>query len=331
MSKTKRAGVIGIGSFVPEKVLTNLDMEKIVDTSDEWILTRTGIKERRIADENTATSDLATEAAKKALESANVKPEEIDLIMVATVTPDMAFPSTACIVQKNIGASKAAAFDLEAACSGFIYGVTIGKQFIETGMYKKILVIGAETLSKIVDWSDRNTCVLFGDGAGAVVLGEVDENEGILSAYLGADGLGGEFLSQPAGGSRIPASVSTVNDRLHYIKMEGSEVFKFAVRIMGESAKKALELANLSSEDIDFIVPHQANIRIIESAAKRLKVSMDKVYVNLDRYGNMSSASIPVALNEAYTKGMVKKGDNVVLVGFGGGLTWGSALLKWSI
>ncbi|WP_066072332.1 beta-ketoacyl-ACP synthase III [Alkalithermobacter thermoalcaliphilus] len=327
----KRAGILGIGSFVPEKVVTNFDMEKIVDTSDEWIFTRTGIKERRIAGENVATSDLATNAAKIALENASTKPEEIDLIIVATVTPDMTFPSTACIVQKNIGATRAAAFDLEAACSGFIYSLSIANQFIQSGTYKKILVIGAETLSKIVDWTDRNTCVLFGDGAGAVVLGEVDENEGILSTYLGADGSGGQFLTQPAGGSRLPASFDTVNNKLHFIKMEGNEVFKFAVRIMGESAKKAIELAGLTSEDIDFIVPHQANIRIIEASAKRLKVSMDKVYVNLDKYGNMSSASIPVALDEAYKAKAIKRGDNIVLVGFGGGLTWGSVLLKWSI
>ncbi|KXZ39624.1 3-oxoacyl-[acyl-carrier-protein] synthase III [Alkalithermobacter thermoalcaliphilus JW-YL-7 = DSM 7308] len=331
MKIPKRAGILGIGSFVPEKVVTNFDMEKIVDTSDEWIFTRTGIKERRIAGENVATSDLATNAAKIALENASTKPEEIDLIIVATVTPDMTFPSTACIVQKNIGATRAAAFDLEAACSGFIYSLSIANQFIQSGTYKKILVIGAETLSKIVDWTDRNTCVLFGDGAGAVVLGEVDENEGILSTYLGADGSGGQFLTQPAGGSRLPASFDTVNNKLHFIKMEGNEVFKFAVRIMGESAKKAIELAGLTSEDIDFIVPHQANIRIIEASAKRLKVSMDKVYVNLDKYGNMSSASIPVALDEAYKAKAIKRGDNIVLVGFGGGLTWGSVLLKWSI
>ncbi|SHH09112.1 beta-ketoacyl-ACP synthase III [Tepidibacter thalassicus] len=331
MNKLKRAGIIGLGSCVPEKVLTNFDLEKMVDTSDEWIVTRTGIKKRRVADENTATSDLATIAAQKAIKSAGISAEEIDLIIVATVTPDMAFPSTACIIQKNIGAVNAATFDLEAGCSGFIYAMSVGKNFIETGMYKKVLIIGAETLSKILDWKDRNTCVLFGDGAGAAVLGEVKENEGILSTTLGADGAGGECLNMPAGGSRMPASIDTVENRLHYIKMAGSDVFKFAVRIMPKASKEALELAGLGLEDIDYLVPHQANIRIIEAAAKRLKVDMDKVYVNLDEYGNMSAASIPVALDEAYRKEKIKKGDNVVLVGFGAGLTWGSAVIKWSI
>ncbi len=331
LNKLKRAGIIGIGSHVPEKVLTNFEIEKIVDTSDEWIVSRTGIKKRRIADENTATSDLSTMAAKKAMECAGVQPEEIDLIIVATVTPDMAFPATACIVQKNIGATKAAAFDLEAGCSGFIYAMAVGKNFIETGMYKRVLVIGAETISKILDWKDRNTCVLFGDGAGAVVLGEVSPEEGILSSYLGADGSGGESLNLPAGGSRIPLTVENIHDRMHYLKMSGSEVFKFAVRAMGDAAKKAVELANLPVEDIDYIVPHQANIRIIEASAKRLKMPMEKVYVNLHEYGNMSAASIPVALDEAYKKEKIKKGDKVILVGFGAGLTWGSSLIKWSI
>nr|WP_200793460.1 beta-ketoacyl-ACP synthase III [Caminicella sporogenes] len=322
-------GILGTGSYLPEKEITNFDLEKMVDTSNDWIVSRTGIHTRRIADDSTATSDLATMAARKALEMANIKPEDLDLIIVATVTPDMAFPSTACIVQSNLGAANAAAFDLEAGCSGFLYGMTVGKQFIATGVYKYVLVIGAETLSKIMDWNDRNTCVLFGDGAGAVVLGPVEEGRGILSTYLGADGEKGKFLTQPAGGSRMPASIETVKQNLHYIKMDGSEVFKFAVRIMGDASKEALKLCNLNVEDVDYLVPHQANIRIILSAAKRLKLSMDKVYVNLDKYGNMSAASIPVALDEAVKQNKIRENDIVVLVGFGAGLTWGSCVVKW--
>ena len=326
----KNVGILGTGSFVPDKKLTNFDLEKVMETSDEWIKSRTGISERRISDEGTATSDLATQAALNAIKCANLSPEDIDLIIVATVTPDMAFPSTACIVQANIGAKNAAAFDLEAACSGFIYGLTIGKSLIQSNMYKHILVIGAETLSKIIDYTDRGTAILFGDGAGAAILGEVEDG-GILSTHIGADGVSGEYLTLPAGGSRKPASVETVNDRLHYVKMSGNDVFKFAVRVMEESSTKAVELAGLNLEDVDYLVPHQANIRIITASAKRLKLSMDKVYVNIDKYGNMSAASIPVALDEAYRNNKIKKGDNIVMVGFGGGLTWGSSLIKWSI
>lgn len=325
----RSVGILGTGSYLPEKVVTNHDLAKIVDTSHDWIVSRTGIHTRRIADDNTATSDLATEAAKIAMEKANITAEDLDLIIVATVTPDMNFPSTACIVQSNIGAKNAAAFDLEAACSGFLYGVSIADQFIKTGAYDHVLVIGAETLSKIMNWDDRNTCVLFGDGAGAVVLGPTEEGRGIQSTYLGADGEGGKFLTMPAGGSRMPASIQSIEQNLHYIKMDGSEVFKFAVRIMANAAKKALELCDVDVSDIDYLVPHQANTRIITSAAKRLKLPMEKVYVNLDVYGNMSAASIPVALDEAVTKGKIQKGDNVVLVGFGGGLTWGSCVIKW--
>ncbi|SHJ95658.1 beta-ketoacyl-ACP synthase III [Paramaledivibacter caminithermalis] len=328
-SGLRSVGILGTGSCLPENVITNYDLEKIVDTSHDWIVTRTGIHSRRIVDDNTATSDLATKAALKALEAAGVSAKELDLIIVATVTPDMSFPSTACIVQKNIGATNAAAFDLGAGCSGFIYELAVAKQFIATGVYNKILIIGAETLSKIMNWNDRNTCVLFGDGAGAAVLGVTEEGTGILSTYLGADGEGGKFLTLPAGGSRMPASVQTVEQNLHYIKMDGSEVFKFAVRAMGNASKKALKLCNLDVNDIDYLVPHQANTRIISASAKRLKLPMEKVYVNLDRYGNMSAASIPVALDEAIRKGKIKKGYNVVLVGFGAGLTWGSSVIKW--
>ena len=329
MNKFKMAGIIGTGSCLPDRIMTNQEMEQIVDTNDEWIRSRTGICERRVSDENTATSDLSTTAALRALENANLKPEDIDLIIVATVTPDMAFPSTACIVQKNIGAVNAAAFDLEAACTGFLYGLSIADNFIKTGFYKHILVIGAETLTKIADFTDRNTCVIFGDGAGAAIVSEVEEDYGILSTYLGADGRGGHLLSQPAGGSRIPATLESVQNRLHYIKMDGSEVFKFAVKIMGEAAEKALSKCGLNKEDIDYLIPHQANIRIIDAAVRRLKISSEKVYINVHKYGNMSAASVAIALDEANRTGCLKDGDIAVLVAFGGGLTWGAAVLKW--
>ncbi len=322
-------GIIGTGSYLPEKVVTNYDLEKVVDTSHDWIVSRTGIHSRRVAEDSIATSDLSIEAAKRALKDANIEAKDIDLIIVATITPDMIFPSTACIVQDSIGATNAAAFDLEAACSGFLYGLSIARQYISTGEYKYVLVIGAETLSKILNWDDRNTCVLFGDGAGAVVLGPTDEGKGILATDLGSDGSGGKFLGVPAGGSRLPATVETINQNLHYIEMDGSEVFKFAVRIMGDSSKKVLRKCNLNVEDIDYLVPHQANTRIIKSAAKRLKLPLDKVYVNLHKYGNTSAASVPVALDEALKQKKIKENDIVVLVGFGGGLTWGSCVIKW--
>ncbi|MGL5755042.1 MAG: beta-ketoacyl-ACP synthase III [Paraclostridium sp.] len=325
-----KAGIVGVGSYLPEKVISNFDFEKIMDTSDEWIRTRTGISERRIVDKNEATSDLATKAAIKAIDDANLTPQDIDLIIVATITPDMVFPSTACLVQSNIKATKAVCFDLEAACSGFIYGITIAKQFIETNTYKHVLVIGSEAMSRILDYEDRSTSILFGDGAGAVVMGPVDEG-GVLSTNLGSDGNGKDYLNIPAGGSKQPASEETVKNRLHYVKMAGNDVFKFAVRIMQDASVKCIESANLDIQDIDYLIPHQANIRIIEASAKRLKLSMDKVHVNLDRYGNMSAASIPVALDEAYKEGKIKKGDNIVLVGFGGGLTWGASVIRWSI
>lgn len=324
------AGITGIGSYLPPGILTNHDLEQMVDTSDEWITTRTGIKERRIASEDQAASDLAVKAAEKALEDAQLDAKQIDLIIVATVTPDMFFPATACLVQQKIGAINAAAFDLEAGCSGFIYALSVATQFINTGVYQNVLVIGAETLSKITDWSDRNTCVLFGDGAGAVVVSNIgDENKGILANYLKADGSGGGLLYMPAGGSRLPATKDTVEKRLHYINMNGSEVFKFAVKMMGCAAKNVIKLAGLKLSDVDCLVPHQANKRIVDAAIKRLKLSPDKVYMNLDRYGNMSSASIPVALDEAVKKGFIKKGDTVLMAGFGAGLTWGASVLRW--
>lgn len=323
-------GISGIGSYVPERIVTNHDLSKIVDTSNEWIVERTGINERRIADDNMATSDMATRAAINALEDANIKPEDIELIIVATVTADHAFPSTACIIQKNIGAVKAAAFDINVGCSGFIYGLSIGESFIKSGMYGKVLIIGAETLSRVVDWNDRNTCVLFGDGAGACVLEKCEENSGILSIELGSDGTNGSVLTQPAGGSRLPASIETVENRLHFIKMDGKEVFKFAVRVMERASMNALEKANIKLEDLDFLVPHQANMRIIDAAAKKLKLERDRICVNLNKYGNMSSASIPIALDEAVKNNKIKKGDNILLVAFGAGLTWASMTIKWS-
>ncbi|RAV04749.1 beta-ketoacyl-ACP synthase III [Paenibacillus sp. YN15] len=325
----KAVGILGTGKYVPEKILTNADLEKMVETNDEWIVTRTGMKERHIAREDEASSDLAYEAALVALKNANVAPEDLDLIIVATITPDSAFPSTACILQNRLGAKKAAAFDLSAACSGFIYGLASASNFIATGMYKKALVIGAECLSKITDYTDRNTCILFGDGAGAVVLGEVPEGRGFLSFELGADGSGGELLKLAGGGSRMPSSQSTVDNKQHYIYMAGSEVFKFAVRIMGNAAEEALRKAGLEKSDIDLLVPHQANIRIIQSAVHRLNLPEEKCMINLHKYGNISAASIPLALAEADEEGRLKPGDCVVLVGFGGGLTWGAAALRW--
>jgi 3-oxoacyl-[acyl-carrier-protein] synthase-3 len=327
--KSKNAGIIGLGSYVPERIITNTDLEQTMDTSDKWIFERTGIRERRMAASDEATSDLATIAACRALEDANLSADEIDLIIVATGTPDMLFPSTALLVQDNLKATSAAAFDISAACSGFIYALVIGSQFIKSGLYRNILVIGAETLSRITDNTDRNTGMLFGDGAGAVVLGVTYDGSGILGVDLGSDGSGGELLKVPAGGSRSPASAETVANRQHFISMNGNEVFKFAVKVMGETTIKALNNANLSPSDLDYIVPHQANIRIIQSAAKRLGLEMKKVIVNVDKYGNTSSASVPLALDEAVKSGGIKTGDIVALVGFGGGLTWASSIIKW--
>jgi 3-oxoacyl-[acyl-carrier-protein] synthase-3 len=325
----KAVGIIGLGAYVPDKIVTNYDLEKTVDTSDQWIVERTGIKERHIAEEGMTTSDMAAHAAEKALEQAGVSAEEIDLIIVATVTPDMLFPSTSCLVQDKIKAVNAAAFDLSAGCSGFVYGLVTGSQFIKAGLYKKVLVIGAETLSRIVDWTDRGTCILFGDGAGAAVISEVASGFGLLGCELGADGSGGEFLKLAAGGSALPACQATLEGKQHFLSMHGNEVFRFATKIMGEAANRALEAAGLTSEDVDCFVPHQANIRIIQSSAKRLKLPMDKVFVNVEKYGNTSAASIPIALVEAQREGRIKDKDIVVLVGFGAGLTWASCALKW--
>lgn len=327
---TFNAGITGMGISLPSRVLTNLELEKMVDTNDDWITTRTGIKERRIAEPNTAASDLATDAAVKALKMSGVKSEDLDLIIVATVTPDMLFPSTAAIVQSNIGAVNAAAFDLEAACTGFIYGLTIAKQFIKAGSYQNVLVIGCDVLSKITDYTDRNTCILFGDGAGAAVVSRTEEN-GIIEEFLKADGTGGKHLYIPAGGSRLPMSQESLSNRQNYTVMDGTEVFKFAVKAMPEAVKGVLEKSGTDISEIDYLIPHQANIRIIESAAKRLGMPMEKVGLTISRYGNMSSASVPVTLLEAYESGKIKKGDKVALVGFGAGLTYGAALITWLI
>lgn len=322
-------GILGTGKYVPDNRLTNAQLEQIVETNDEWIVTMTGIKERRIVAEGQATSDLAYEASLRAMQAAGITADQLDLIIVATITPDMFFPSTACLLQEKLGAKRAAAYDLSAACSGFIYGVASATGFIKMGMYKHVLVVGAESLSRITDYTDRNTCILFGDGAGAVVLGEVPEGRGFQSFELGADGSGGELLRICGGGSRLPSSEQSVSERRHFIEMNGREVFKFAVRIMGNAAEEALAKAGMTKEDIDLLIPHQANIRIIQSALDRLDLTRDKCMVNIDKYGNMSAASIPVALAEAVEEGRVKEGDRLVFVGFGGGLTWGASVLIW--
>lgn len=330
MNNTLRpVGIIGTGKYVPERILTNSELEKMVDTNDEWIVSRTGIRERHIAAPEQATSDLAYEAAVEALRSAGMSAEELDLIIVATVTPDSAFPSTACILQDKLGASRAAAFDLSAACSGFVYSLATATGFIKSGIYNNALIIGADTLSRITDYTDRNTCVLFGDGAGAVVLGEVPEGRGFQSFDLGAEGAGGTLLNLEAGGSRLPASEETIANKKHYIYMNGREVFKFAVRVMGTATEKVLDKAGLTKADIDLLVPHQANIRIIQSAMQRLDLPEEKCVINVDRYANTSAASIPLALVEAAEQGRMKEGDTILMVGFGGGLTWGASVLIW--
>ena len=325
----KPAGVRGIGVYVPERVLTNRELEQMVETSDEWIVNRTGIRERRIVADEMATSDLACLAAERALADAGAASEELDFIIVATNSPDMLFPATACLVQDRLGARKAAAFDLQAGCTSFLYALTVASNLIATGFKRKILVVGAECMSRITNWEDRETCVLFGDGAGAVVMGEVPDGYGILSSQLYADGSGGPLLSLPAGLARLPASQETVARKQHFIHMNGREIFKFAVKVMEESCREVLKAANLTLEDLDYLVPHQANARIIEAAVKRLNFPMEKVAVNIDRYGNTSSATIPLALFEALTGGIIRDGDRVVMASFGTGLTWGAVAMRW--
>ena len=325
--------IVGWGMYVPPRVITNDDLAKIVDTSDEWIRTRTGIRERHIVDKpSETTATLAARAARAALDKAGLPASALDMIILSTSSPEHIFPATACIVQDAIGATNAGAFDLSAACSGFVYGLAMAHGLIVSGQAETVMVIGAETLSRLVDWSDRNTCVLFGDGAGAVILQASDQPGGVLASVLGADGSGAYLLSLPAGGSRLPASVETVRNGDHYIKMDGKAVFRFATRVMAEATRQVVERAGLTLDDVELIVPHQANIRIIESSVVRqLKFPREKVFINLDRYGNTSTASIPIALVEAVEAGRVQPGDHIVLVGFGAGLTWAAALIEWGM
>jgi 3-oxoacyl-[acyl-carrier-protein] synthase-3 len=328
----KSAVIRGIGAYYPERVLTNADLEKMVDTSDDWIRTRTGIRERRIADPSMASSDLAYRAAMSALEKAGRKPTDLDLIMVATVTPDYVFPSCACTLQAKLGAPQAAAFDLNAACTGFIYGLSMARALILSEQAKCILLVGVETLSRIVDYQDRSTCILFGDAAGAAIIeGFPEPGRGILSVAIGSDGDQGDLLCLPAGGSKQPASHETVDGRLHYMHMAGNEVFKIAVRGMETIARSALEMAGMKVEDISLLIPHQANTRIIDATAKRLGIPRDKVVVVIDRFGNTSASSIPLALSIALSEGRVKKGDMLAMAAFGGGLTWGASVVRWEM
>lgn len=322
-------GIVGIGSDAPEQLLTNQDLERMVDTSDEWIVERTGIRTRHVADANTTTSMLASRASLRALEDAAVDPREVDLIIVGTATPDMLFPSTACLVQREIGAGKAAAFDLAAACTGFIYGLNVAAGMIRNGTHETVLVIGAETLTKIVDFTDRSTCVLFGDGAGAAVVRRTDGESCIVSTCIQSDGTLGEMLMLPAGGSLHPTTRETVEQRLHYIKMTGNNVFKSAVKSMSEIVNRGLSDAEMTPDDIDLFIPHQANLRIIEATAKKVGIPMEKVFVNVDRYGNTSAASIPIGIDEARREGLLKKGDVIAAVAFGAGFTWGSAVIRY--
>lgn len=325
-----RVAITGTGAALPDRRLTNQDLEKMVDTSNEWIVTRTGIRERRLLEEGRSNLDLAEAAAVTALENAGLKGAELDLILVATVTPDHLFPSTSCQLQARLGAHRAAAFDLSAGCTGFIYALTVGYQFILSGAYRHVLVVGAEVLSRITDWEDRATCVLFGDGAGAVVLQPVqEEDRGLISFELGADGSGAGLLMLPAGGSACPASAETIKERKHFIRMNGNEVFKFAVRVVPDTLARLLERGGVSAAQLDFLFLHQANLRIIDSARKRLKLPPERVPVHIDRYGNMSSASIPVLLHEEATAGRLKRGHLLAAVAFGAGLTWGGVLMRW--
>jgi 3-oxoacyl-[acyl-carrier-protein] synthase-3 len=329
-AKTQRTvSIIGTGSYVPEKILTNEDLSRMVDTTDEWITTRTGIKERRIAAKDEFTSDMATKAALKAIEQANITAAEIDLILVATATPDMLFPATACFVQKNIGATNAACLDISAACAGFLFGVEIAQQFITSHTHDTVLVIGADKLTSITNWTDRNTCVLFGDGAGAAILRHRGGAHGVISTHIGSDGQFTDILFMPGGGSRCPITAENVGRNLNTIHMSGKEVYKQAVTVMFSAAQKALQQAGLSIEDIACVIPHQANLRIIEGIADRLGIPLERFYVNLDRYGNTSAAAVAIALDEANRTGRIKAGDFVLMVVFGGGLTWASTVIEW--
>jgi 3-oxoacyl-[acyl-carrier-protein] synthase-3 len=326
---TRYAHVTGWGTAIPERVLTNQEIARLVDTNDEWIVSRTGIRERRIADKHETTATLATRSALRALERTNIDAGDVELIIVATSTPEHLFPATACLVQDALGASRAGAFDLMAACSGFIYAANMAAQAIRTGSVDNALVIGAETLSRLVNWKDRGTCILFGDGAGALVLEASDEPGGILSCVMRSDGSGANLLSVPAGGSRIPASLDSVGKGLHTIHMNGREVFRFATRVMASATREAAGDAGFGVEEIDWVIPHQANLRIIEAAARGLHLPLEKFVINVERYGNTSTASIPIALCEAVEDGRVQPDDRIVLVGFGAGLTWGALAMQW--
>jgi len=323
------ARITGTGSYAPKKVITNHDLEKLVNTSDEWITERTGIKERRIAEKGQTTSDLAYEASRKALKAAGLGADELDLILVATMTPDMILPSMGCVLQEKLGAKKAAAFDIYAACSGFIYGMSIASAFIKADAYRNILLVGAEILSRFTDWEDRTTCILFGDGAGAAVIQRHAGKRGILSTHLHSDGLLGDLIQVPAGGAQHPASHDTIRKRMHFVKMKGNETFKAAVRALEGVVQEALEHNKVNPEEIDFLVPHQANLRIIQAMAQRLNMPMEKVVLNLPKYGNTSAASIPMALDEAVRHGKIKENHLLLFEAFGGGLTWASALVRW--
>ncbi len=329
MGESRRVCIAGTGSYAPERVMTNADFEKIVDTSDEWIVTRTGIRERHMARDDETTSDMAAEAARRALAAAGIGPEEVQMIVVATITPDMPFPNTGCLVQDKIGARGAFCFDVEAACSGFVYALELGRQYVSSGALDTVLVIGAEKMSSMTDWTDRSTCVLFGDGAGAAVLRPCRRGRGLMTSVMGSDGSLAELLMVPGGGSRNPTSHETVDKGLHYLKMEGREVFKYAVNNMTAAAREALEKSGLSLEDVACVIPHQANVRIIQAIAQRLHAPIEKFFINVDRYGNTSGASVGIAMDEAVRGGRVKAGDVVMLLVFGGGFTWGCSLLEW--
>lgn len=324
-----RAKIVSTGSYLPEKVLTNFDLEKIVDTTDEWITERTGIKERRMAAPNETASDLALGAAKDALKKAGLKPKDLDVIIVASITNDSPFPATACVLQAKLGAKSAFAFDINAACSGFLYMLQVADSFIKTGIGTNILIVGTEVLTKFVDWQDRATCVLFGDGAGAAVLTASKDKHGVMYTECHSDGTLGDILMIPGGGSAMPASEETVRQRMHYMKMRGNELFKVAVKSLEEITINTLKVNGLKTDDIAIMIPHQANLRIIKAAADRLKLPMDRVFINLHKYGNTSAASIPIALDEAVTQGRISKGDIVLLEAFGAGLTWATALYRW--
>lgn len=325
----KKAVVTGIGGYVPKGILTNKDLETIVDTTDEWITTRTGIKERRIAAKNQVTTDLALEASKIAIKKAGIRPRQLDYIIFATATPDMLFPSAGCVLQHKLGAKNAASFDIAAGCSGFIYALSIAEKYIECGSAEHILVVGAEILSRIVDWSDRTTCVLFGDGAGAVVLSAKNGDRGIISTIIKSDGSYGDLLKLPGGGSLYPPSYETIDNKLHYVKMSGNEVFKKAVKSMEDIAVELLETNGYEGKDVDLLVPHQANMRIIQAVQKRTNIPENRTYVNIHKYGNTSAASIPIALYEAEERGFLKERDLVLCIAFGAGFTWGGALIRW--